>query len=72
MSSINNYRTAEEAATELNVQYYTLLSWIKKDVCKIKTDGLTIKKSGWLIHKTAVTRLHTAIEKGEISSKENS
>lgn len=71
-NDLNNYLTAQEASKELKVQYYTLVSWIKKDVEGLMTDNLAIKKSSWLIHKSALPKLRKAIDSGKIHSRGSS
>jgi len=69
---IDNYKTVQEAADVLQVQYYTLLSWIKKNVGGILTDDMAVKKSSWLIHNDAITRLKGMIKRKEITSEKPS
>ena len=68
---IDNYISVRQAAKQLGVQYFTLLSWIKKDIGNVLTRDLAVKKSSWLIHKDAVETFKDMILSGAISSRED-
>lgn len=68
-TNIDKYLTVQEAADQLGVQYYTLLSWVKKDVGNVLSHDLAVKKSAWLIHESAIERLQHMIDYGVISSE---
>ena len=68
--AIENFITVSDAAKQLKVDYFALLSWMKRDVGNILTDELVVKKSSWLIHTDAVEILQGKLNKGEIHSGE--
>ena len=68
---IKNFITVRDAAKQLDVDYFALLSWMKRDVGDILTKELVVKKSSWLIHTEAVKILMGKLKNGEIHSGDN-
>jgi len=53
-NDINNFITVKEMADRLGISYFTLVSWIRRDIGKVLTNELAVKKGGWLIRKDTV------------------
>jgi len=66
---IEHFLTQQEAAKALDVPYFTLRGWIKRDVGKVITKGLAYHRNGWLLHKEGVEILRKLIKEGTISSE---